>query len=67
MNRFKELNEKELILLKEAGYVVEENKEYTDEDCEKCATTISDYIMNHSKNDIPKIESRYNEILRKII
>jgi len=27
MNRFKELNEKELILLKEAGYVVEENKE----------------------------------------
>jgi len=67
MNRFKELNEKELSLLKETGYIVEENKIYTEEDYEKCATTISDYIMNHSKNDIPEIENKYSEILRKII
>lgn len=67
MNKFKELNEKELVLVKEAGYVVEVNKEYSDEDYEKCANTISDYIMNHSKNDIPKVQHIYNDILRKII
>lgn len=67
MNRFKELNEKDLSLLKRAGYIVENDKEYSVEDYEKCASVICDYIMSHSKNEIPKIENEFNEILRKII
>lgn len=67
MNRFKELNEKERLLVKKAGYIVDENKEYSNEDYEKCANKICDYIMSHSKNEIPKIESEYSSTLRKII
>lgn len=67
MNRFKELNEKELALLQEAGYIVEINKDYSDLDYERCANTITDYIMSHSKNEIPEVENKYRDILRKII
>jgi len=67
MNKFNGLNEKEIELIKETGYVIELNNEYSEEDYEKCATTISDYIMNHSKNEIPKVENKYRDILRKII
>jgi len=67
MNRFKELNEKERLLVKKAGYIVDENKEYSNEDYEKCANIICDYIMSHSKNEIPKIESEFSSTLRKII
>ena len=67
MNRFAELNEKEIFLVKKAGYIIEENKEYSEEDYERCGNVISDYIMNHSKNDIPKIQKEYSSILRKII
>ena len=54
-------------LVKKAGYIIEENKEYIKGDYEKCATVISDYIMSHSKNDIPKIENEFRNILSKII
>ena len=67
MNKFSELEEKEKTLIKKAGYIVEENKEYSEEDYEKCANVISDYIMNHSKNEIPKITNEFSGILRKII
>ncbi|MBQ2917112.1 MAG: hypothetical protein IJE59_02920 [Clostridia bacterium] len=67
MNRFKELNEKERLLVKKAGYIVDENKEYSNEDYEKCANIICNYIMSHSKNEIPKIESEFSSTLRKII
>lgn len=67
MNRFAELNEKEVLLVKKAGYVIEENKEYSEEDYERCANVISDYIMNHSKKDIPKIQKEFSGILSKII
>ena len=67
MNRFKELNEKELALLQETGYIVEINKDYSDLDYERCANTITDYIMSHSKNEIPKIQNIYNSILNKIV
>ena len=66
MNRFKELNEKEKSLVKKAGYMVEENKEYSKEDYEKCANVICDYIMSHSKNEIPKVESKFSKVLSKI-
>ena len=67
MKRFKVLDEKEKSLLKKAGYIVEENKEYSKEDYEKCANVICEYIMSHSKNEIPKIENEYSSTLRKII
>ena len=67
MNRFAKLNEKEMALVKKAGYTIEENKEYSKEDYEKCASIISDYIMSHSKNEIPKIEIEFGSVLRKII
>ena len=67
MNRFAGLNEKEMSLVKKAGYIIEEKNEYSREDYEKFANVISDYIMNHSKNDIPKIQREFSSILRKII
>lgn len=67
MNRLTELNEKDLSLLKRAGFIVENDKEYSEEDYEKCASVICENIMSHSKNEIPKIENEFNEILRKII
>lgn len=67
MNRFAGLNEQEMALVKKAGYIIEENREYSEEDYERCANVISDYIMNHSKNDIPKIQKEFSSTLRKII
>ena len=67
MNRFAKLNEKEMDLVKKAGYTIEENKEYSKEDYEKCASVISDYIMSHSKNEIPRIDIEFSSVLRKII
>ena len=67
MNRFAGLNEQEMSLVKKAGYIIEDKNEYSKEDYERCANVISDYIMNHSKNDIPKIQQQYSSTLRKII
>ena len=67
MNRFKGLNEKEIYLVKKAGYTIEENKVYSTEDYERCASVLSDYIMSHSKNEIPRIEMEFSSVLRKII
>jgi len=67
MNRFAGLNEKEMSLVKKAGYIIEEKDKYSKEDYERCANVISDYIMNHSKNDIPKIQQQFSSTLRKII
>ena len=67
MNKFTKLNEKEIFLVRKAGYIIEENKEYSKEDYERCANVISDYIMSHSKNEISKIENEFSSVLRKII
>lgn len=67
MNRFERLNKEQLAMVNETGYIIEDDKEYSEEDYEKCASFICDYIMSHSKNEIPKIESKFNEILRIII
>lgn len=66
MSRFAGLNEKEMSLVKKAGYTIEENKEYSKEDYERCANVISDYIMSHSKNEIPRIENEFSSVLRKM-
>ena len=67
MNKFKGLNNEQLLKVKQAGYIIDENKQYTKYDYEQCANTILDYIMSHSKNEIPKIQKMYNDILKKII
>jgi len=67
MNKFYGLDKREKALIEKAGYIVEEDKEYSEEDYEKCASVICDYIMNHSKNEIPKTENEFSGILRKII
>ncbi len=67
MNKFDGLDKKEKALIEKAGYTVEENKEYSEEDYEKCASVICDFIMSHSKNEIPTIENEFSSILRKII
>jgi len=67
MNKFNSLNEKEKALIKKAGYIVRENIDYSEEDYEKCTNVICDYIMSHSKNEIPRIENEFSSTLRKII
>lgn len=67
MNKFEGLDKREKALIKKTGYIVEEDREYSEEDYEKCASVICDYIMNHSKNEIPKIENEFSSILRKIV
>jgi len=67
MNKFDELDKKEKALIEKAGYIVEENKKYSEEDYERCASVICDFIMSHSKNEIPTIENEFSSILRKII
>lgn len=67
MNKFNKLDEKEMSLLKKVGYIVEDNKEYSEEDYEKCANIICEYIMSHSKNEIPRIDIEFSSVLRKII
>lgn len=66
MNRFKGLNEEELLKVKQAGYDVDVNGEYSEEDYKRCVNVIGEYIMSHSKNDIPKIENEFINIVRKI-
>lgn len=67
MNRFEVLNEKEINLVEKAGYTIDKNKEYSKQDYEKCANVICEYIMSHSKNEIPKIEMEFSSVLRKIV
>lgn len=67
MNRFDKLNADEKDLVRKTGYIIIEGKEYTEEDYEKCANGISDYIMSHSKNEIPKVQKEFSSTLRKII
>lgn len=67
MNRFKLLNKEELALVEEAGYIVEEDREYNEEDYKKCESVIGEYIMSHSKNEIPKIEKMFSNIIQKLV
>ena len=61
--------ERSLSITKMYNYnkVADNFKDYSDADYERCANTITDYIMSHSKNEIPKVQNIYNNILSKII
>lgn len=66
MNLFKEYNQKELNLLQEAGVILED-KDYTKDEIGHCEKQITSYIMSHSMNDISKVESKYDDILRTLV
>lgn len=68
MNLKKKLNEKEIKLLKNAGINVED-REYSEQELERCAFNIQDYIMSHSlKNgDINKVSDKYEGILNRLL
>lgn len=68
MNLKKELNEKDLKLLNEAGIKVED-RNYNKQELERCAFDIQNYIMSHSlKNgDINKVSSKYGKIMSYLL
>lgn len=66
MNKFKGLNDDELLKVQQAGFFVDVNAEYSEEDYKRCVNVIGEYIMSHSKNEIPKIENEFINIVRKI-
>lgn len=67
MNLLNECTNKEIELIRQAGVVVED-KDYTNEELERCETQIVDYIMSHSsKNkEIDKLHNQYSSIFRTI-
>ena len=54
-------------MLEQAGYFIKQNIDYNEDEYRRCANTVVEYIMSHSKNEIPKIENEFSVILRKII
>lgn len=67
MNLLNECTNKEIELIRQAGVVVED-KDYTNEELERCETQIVDFIMSHSsKNkEIDKLHNQYSSIFRTI-
>ena len=59
MNRFKELNEKELALLQEAGYIVEINKDYSDLGYIKAC-------VDRVEKNLNKVDERYKDVLERL-
>lgn len=65
MNLLNELNEEQLMLLKEADIIVE-NKNYTADECRYIVGKVIGHIMSFSKKDISDIANRYEGIINKI-
>ena len=67
MNLLNKCTLKEIELMKRADIYVE-NKEYNNEELEKCERKIVDFIMNHSSknNQIDKLRDEYSSIFRTI-
>ena len=67
MNLLNQCTDKEIELIKQAGVVIED-KDYTNEELERCESQIVDFIMNHSsKNkEIDKLHNQYSSIFRAI-
>lgn len=67
MNLLRECNNKEIELIKQAGIIIED-KDYTNEELERCETQIVDFIMSHSSKskEIDKLHNQYSSIFRTI-
>lgn len=65
MNLLNECTKNEIELIEKAGIKIE-NKDYTEDELQRCETEITEYIMSHSsKNgDISKLSSEYDSIFR---
>lgn len=61
MNPYEVFNDKNQILLKEAG-ISFENKDYNCEDCKFMFHKVIEYIMSHSKKEIQHVSNEYNII-----
>ena len=66
MNLKKELNDNEIKLLEKAGVNIED-KNYNEQEMEKCAFKIEDYIISQSSKEMNKISSEYKSIFDKLI
>lgn len=66
MNLYKECDDKQINLLNEAGIYVE-NKDYNENEINNMSNDILDYIMSQSKNNIWKVQKKYENVLNKIV
>ena len=67
MNLLNECTNNEIELIKQAGVVIED-KDYTNEELQRCESQIMDFIMSHiSKNKaIDNLHNQYGSIFRTI-
>ena len=66
MNLKKELNENEIKLIERAGVYIED-KNYNEQEMEKCAFKIQDYIISQSSKEMNRISNEYRSIFDKLI
>lgn len=67
MNLLNECTNNEIELIKQAGVVIED-KDYTNEELQRCESQIMDFIMSHSSKNkaIDNLHNQYNSIFRTI-
>ena len=68
MNLKTDLAEKNLELLQEIGYKIE-NREYSPEEIKKCEIYIANHLMNQSSknNDFAKETIKYNDLINILL
>lgn len=66
MNLKRELNKQEIKLIENAGVYLED-KDYNEQEMEKCAFKIEDYILSQSSKEMNKISNEYRSIFDKLI
>ena len=66
MNLKRELNKQEINLIENAGVYLED-KDYNEQEMEKCAFKIEDYILSQSSKEMNKISNEYRSIFDKLI
>ncbi len=67
MNLLNECTNNEIELIKQAGVVIED-KDYTNEELQRCESQIVEYIMSHSSKNksIDNLHNQYSSIFRTI-
>lgn len=66
MNLKRELNKQEIKLIENAGVYLED-KDYNEQEMEKCAFKIENYILSQSSKEMNKISNEYRSIFDKLI
>ena len=60
------MNKQEIKLIENAGVYLED-KDYNEQEMEKCAFKIEDYILSQSSKEMNKISNEYRSIFDKLI